>query len=299
VHNPVVRQMLVHPDDLERHEAAMQAVRDGTPGEVEYRLRHPDKGLRWLRVRTFPFIENGQPMNAGLVEDITAQKQTEQSRLDDALHLRDALTREVHHRIKNNLQTVVGLLRREGSRHPHAREPILAAIAQVQSVAVVHGLSSRGGQREVNLCELLPEVVNNVSKLYGANMMHIEGSSSCAGLQIKESETVAVALILNELVSNAIKHTADEIRATDAPRVTMRRAGMHGDIRIINPGRLPLGFDFDGGVGLGTGLDLVKTLMPTSGMEIRIMQVHDDMVEVDVQIEPPVLDETTFVAPPR
>lgn len=295
VRNPVVRQTLVHPDDLDRHEAAMQAARDGISIAVEFRLRHPDKGLRWLRVRTFPFEENGEPMNAGLVEDITAHKQTEQARLDEALRLRDALTREVHHRIKNNLQTVVGLLRREAARYPQAREPIEAAIAQVQSVAVVHGLNSRDGARDVVLCELLPEVVGNVSGLHGANIARVDGKISCGQLRVKESETVAVALILSELVTNAIKHGADESGLNGAPLVTMTREGARGCIRIVNPGHLPGGFDFAAGIGLGTGLGLVKALMPTPGMAIRIAQV-DDTVAAEVWVEPPVLDAAAFAA---
>ena len=287
VRNPVVRQTLVHPDDLDRHEAAMLAAREGAPIKVEYRLQHPEKGLRWLRVRTFPFEENGQPMNAGLVEDITAQKQAEQSRLDGALRLRDALTREVHHRIKNNLQTVVGLLRREAGRYPQAREPIEAALAQVQSVAVVHGLSSRDGLRDIMLCELLPAVVSNVSELYGANIVRVDESTGCGRLQVKESETVALALILNELVTNAIKHAPGESGAAGSIRVTMAREGARGCIRVTNSGRLPSGFDFAAGSGLGTGLGLVKVLIPPAGLALRFEQTEGLVVEL--LVEPPVL----------
>lgn len=286
--NPVMRQVLVHPDDLARQEAALQSARAGEAAQAEFRLEHPDKGLRWLRIRTFPFDENGQPMNAGLVEDITAQKEAEQGRLDQVLRLRDALTREVHHRIKNNLQTVVGLLRREAGYHPQVRELIEAAISQVQSVAVVHGLNASDGGRDVSLCELLPALVGAVSRLHGVHVERIDNRAACGQMRIKESESVAVALILNEIVTNAIKHASGGKAAPQAPLLTMSRKAGCGRIRITNRGRLPDDFDFDTGQGLGTGLGLVKALMPSPGMEIRIARIGDTVV-VDLRIEPPVL----------
>lgn len=292
VRNAEVRHTHIHEEDLERHEAAFERARWGEPAEVEYRVRHPVKGLRWLRVRSFPFEENGRPMNAGLLEDVTERKDAEQARLAESLRLRDALTSEVHHRIKNNLQTVVGLLRREAGKHPEAAGAIDAAIGQVQSVALVHGLYGQGMKRSIMLCELLPAVVGNVSELSGTPIVREGVHEACGRLLIKESETVAVALIINELVTNAVKHSgADGDDGDRHPLVHLTRVGLQGRIRITNPGHLDPGFDFDLGNGLGTGLGLVRTLMPVPGMSIRFGQSGANVV-VDVLIEPPVLDAT-------
>jgi PAS domain S-box-containing protein len=284
-----MRRTHIHAEDLERHEAAFERARWGEPSEVEYRVHHPAKGLRWLRVRSFPFEENGKHMNAGLLEDVTERKDAEQARLSESLRLRDALTSEVHHRIKNNLQTVVGLLRREAGKHPEAAEAIEAAIGQVQSVALVHGLYGQGMKRSIMLCELLPAVVGNVSELSGTPIVREAGHETCGQLLIKESETVAVALIINELVTNAVKHSS--VGAGDAgqrPLVQLTRVGSQGRIRIANPGRLAPDFDFDLGSGLGTGLGLVRALMPVPGMSIRFSQ-SGAHVFVELIIEPPVL----------
>lgn len=223
----------------------------------------------------------------GVDREITDRKEAEASRLAEAARLRDALVREVHHRIKNNLQTVVSLLRREAGKRPDASEAIEAAIAQVQAVAVVHGLYGRVTRHSVLLCELLPAVVGTVSELTGVaipleNLLEADGK-----LLIRESETVAVALVLNELVTNAVKHAAG-VSSASAPYVRLTRDGARGRVLIENPGALAPGFDFDSRQGLGTGLGLVRALIPVPGMSVRFRQT-DDKVEVEIIVEPPVV----------
>lgn len=279
---------LVHEDDRPKLVEALRSVTRREVVNIEFRILHPRKGLRWMWGRTFPFEEEGgDPMNAGIIEDITDRKQAEQDHINQLETQRDTLVREVHHRIKNNLQTVVGLLRREAGKHPEAKAAIEQAITQVQSVAVVHGLHGRVTQHTIMLCELLPAIVNNVSDLTGVPVLLRGMREGCGELRIKDNETVAIALILNELVTNAVKHAgqgADE----SGPLVTMAREGHIARIRIVNPGRLPAGFDFAEGRGLGTGLSLVKALMPAPGMRIDIRQV-DGRVEMEMLVEGPVL----------
>ncbi|KAA3654145.1 MAG: PAS domain S-box protein [Proteobacteria bacterium] len=228
----------------------------------------------------------------GVDREITDRKQAEAARLAEAERLRDTLVREVHHRIKNNLQTVVGLLRREADKRPEARGSIESAIAQVQAVAVVHGLYGQVTRHSVMLCELVPAVVSNVSDLSGVPI-RLEGLPPTGGrLLIRESETVAVALVLNELVTNAVKHAASAAEGV-SPGVIVRREGARGWVTIENAGRMAPGFDFDARQGMGTGLGLVRALMPVPGMSVSFCQ-DGEIVRVVVGIEPPVVSE----APP-
>lgn len=231
-------------------------------------------------------------VEAALRASIEARELAEQARFEQAIAHKDALIREVHHRIKNNLQTVVGLLRREAGRHPEAKASIETAITQVQSVAVVHGLHGRVNPHSIMLCELLPAIVGCVSDLSGMAFRR-EGLPEGAGeLRIKESETVAVALILNELATNAVKHSnCDADRDARPPQVSLVKDGRAGLIVITNSGRLPPDFDFDSGRGLGAGLGLVRALAPSPGVRIRYRQA-DDRVEVSVRIEAPCLQST-------
>jgi PAS domain S-box-containing protein len=125
-----------------------------------------EKGLG--RVETRWCIKNGQIIDVALssapvvpgdlahgvsftAQDITANKQAERERLEHEAKQRDALVREVHHRIKNNLQGVIGLMRQHISAHPETRAAMEAAIDQINTISVVHGLQSRLGQHELRL----------------------------------------------------------------------------------------------------------------------------------------------------
>lgn len=210
--------------------------------------------------------------------------------LGDAIQtprLRDALTQEVHHRIKNNLQAVVGLLRRTALKQPQAQAAIDAAVSQVQAVAVVHGLYGQVTRHSVMLCELLPVIVSSVSSLTGV-MISLRGVQAAQGrLLIRENETVAIALILNELLTNAVKHSSvtGEAAVVD---VNFVREGAHARVLITNRGCLPMGFNFGEGVGSGMGLGLVSALLPNPGVNVGFKQAGDT-VEASLDIGPPVV----------
>lgn len=283
---------LMPPDEAER----VRAI-----AELNARALRPIVAFEYVRThksgRTVVLESSGRPYfddegrlcgYRGLDREITGRKEAEAARLAEALRLRDALIREVHHRIKNNLQTVVGLLRREADRRPEAAAAIEAAIAQVRTVAVVHGLYGRTTRHSVTLGELSAGVLAAASGLVAVPIRPEEASGADV-LLVKESETIAVALILNELITNAVKHGSQH-RPGAAPRVQLVRDGARGRIRITNAGRLPPGFDFDAGHGLGTGLGLVRALMPAQGMSIRF-GMNGPEVEAVITVEAPVLVE--------
>lgn len=260
-----------------------------TPLHAIDAFRDADGRMRYLETSCVVLRdERGETIGwQGITRDVTEHKLAEQARLDAALAQRDTLIREVHHRIKNNLQTVVSLLRREAGKHPEARGVIDAAIAQVRSVAVVHGLHGQV-THSIMLCELLPAIVASVAELTGVDIQRVGVAEGAGNLRLKENETVAVALILNELVANAVKHLP-ATAASEKPLVDIRRDGMRALIRIANPGTLPPAFDFARGIGLGTGLGLVRALLPRAGMTLSFAQRQGSVV-VEVEITPPVLN---------
>jgi len=283
---------LMPPDEAERVRAIAEVNASALRPIVAFEYEHRHKSGRRVVLESSgrPYFDDEGRLCGyrGLDREITGRKEAEAARLAEALRLRDVLIREVHHRIKNNLQTVVGLLRREANRRPEAATAIDAAIAQVRTVAVVHGLYGRTTRHSVTLGELTAGVLAAASGLVGVPI-RLEEASGADALLVKESETVAVALILNELVTNAVKHGLRH-RPGPAPRVQLLRDGACGRIRITNAGRLPPGFDFDAGQGLGTGLGLVRALMPAQGMSIRF-GMNGPEVEAVITVEAPVLVE--------
>jgi PAS domain S-box-containing protein len=215
--------------------------------------------------------------------DATTLVQQEQVRLRAEADHRRALVREVHHRIKNNLQGVLGILRKYTNLYPQTAEPLQQAIAQVQAISTVHGLQGCAGDVSAPVGELVRAIASVVSELWSTP---ISVEILCSGqLCIVEEEMVPVALVLNELVSNAVKHGGQRQGEVS---VSLRMGPVRDsiEIRISNAGQMPA--QAGGPRSTQSGLDLVAALMPRIGAHC----VHDQQggqVVTLLQLEPPVL----------
>ena len=222
-----------------------------------------------------------------LMEDISAQQRHQREMLERERAQRKALVREVHHRIKNNLQSVIGLLQRQARRNPQARGAIEAAVAQVGAVAAVHGLQGRAGEEDASLVAMLDSIVANVEQITGVRpSLKVTGQDVGGEQRVVDAEAVPVALVLNELVTNAVKHTP-----AGTGRVKVRAClGTEGAvIEVCNrPAALPPGLDLETGSGLGTGLRLVRSLLPAQGAEL-VLAAGGGGVQARLRLGPPVL----------
>lgn len=194
---------------------------------------------------------------------------------------RDALIREIHHRIKNNIQGITGLLRHLAENHPNTREAINQTIAQVQSIATIHGLQERAAVEAVELSELAGALAKGVGSLWG-NVIHVAVPAGWKPYFVDAAEAVPLALILNELLSNALKHGDGQVKL--ALEYGKTPDSVHVIIR--NAGQLSADFDFERGTG--TGLQLVKSLLPREGARIS-WRHQDNTVITLLELEPPVI----------
>jgi two-component system, sensor histidine kinase PdtaS len=191
---------------------------------------------------------------------------TELRRSERELVGKDATIREIHHRVKNNLQTVAALLRLQARRLPPgetaAREALHEAERRIGSIAVVHETLSRAGSDAVDFDEVADRVVGLTGELGTGESkvrVHREGSF---GPLVPEVAT-PLALVLVELVQNAVEHG---LRGRDGEvRVAVTQvAGVAGPDRLVvsvcdDGAGLPGGFDPVSGGGLG--LQIVRTLV--------------------------------------
>jgi two-component sensor histidine kinase len=219
--------------------------------------------------------------------DVTASKQAEQERLDHEASQRDALVREVHHRIKNNLQGVIGLLRQHITENPGIQPVLESAIAQVNTVAVIHGLQSRLPQQELQLRELLLEVSNAAAAMALVPHSPTIQDTQPDDVWLDSGATVTIALILNELIHNAFKHG----RHADGTGVTITLSGDDKltTVHISNPGdSWPGSLNLTTGTGCGTGLDLIRTLLPRHGAQLNLYE-DGVMLHVELVLSAPVI----------
>jgi PAS domain S-box-containing protein len=282
----------VHPEDWPHVNAALdEHLRGGTPHYVsEHRVRVNSGEWIWIldRGRVVERDAAGKPVRfIGGCEDITAQKHAEQDRVAQLVHQRDALVKEVHHRIKNSLQGVVGLLRQKTRKYPALSTEIEEAIAQLQSVALVYGLQGTRTDGLLSVAEIADAICASAENVIGGRVERTFKRSSPSPACIAGAEAVSVAVALNELVFNALKHQPAEGGEKRA-RVTLHETKDTAEIRIANRGRLPVSFDFEKGGAVGTGLGLVRTLLASPGGTVAFNGGHDE-VEVVLKLGPPLL----------
>ena len=209
----------------------------------------------------------------GIARDITARKREEAARLGEVARQRDALVREVHHRIKNHLQGVLGLLRLQIDRRPELAAALAEVMAQVHAIAGVYGLRGQSASAGLDLVGIVDLVVQGAGAA-----AHVEFASNLDGAAfLNEADAVPIALAINELLANALKHLARADPARPV-RVTLRGDAGGVCVEVRNaPARLPVDFDFAGRRGLGTGLQLLATLLPSQGVRLRLLQQLDEV----------------------
>jgi PAS domain S-box-containing protein len=214
-----------------------------------------------------------------VASDVTEQREEDQARLEAAIAQRETLIREVHHRIKNNLQGVAGLLQQSALRLPQAAPAIAEAVAQVHAIAQVHGLQvGQGGTLDV--VGVLEAIAASVQRMFGRTISVDVAGAGMHRFALAEQDSIAVALSINELLTNAIKHGQGDVRC----RLQAEGAGVA--LEIASRSVLPAGFSLAGLRGGPSGLSLVRALLPRKGAALSLQQLGDDVV-ARIALEPP------------
>lgn len=273
---------LLMPEDFERMRTLLAEGQSGQVVRAEWLGRRKD-GSSFIAEVVVRKLHDGR--SQAIVRDITDRRRNEADRLIALERQRDVLIREVHHRIKNHLQGVIALMRNRIDTMPELSGPLGEAISQIDTIAQVYGLQCRGEGYPVTVDSL---VAISVRSAGGAVLVDSRTGLESRPAGLRANEIVPVALVINELITNAIKHTDPE-SSVDAVHVSMLSSDDMASIRIRNgPARLPLGFDFESGEKLGTGLELVRGLLPPQGASLRFRQ-EGEAVVVDFSLQWPVL----------
>lgn len=257
-HNLVAVTRPLISDPFEAQELA-DHVRDSLAGGSSMRME-VDAGGAAVLLRTLPLAVHGNAVGAGvLIRDVTEVK-----RRDRALLSKDATIREIHHRVKNNLQTVAALLRLQARRTNNAegREALIESVRRVSSIALVHDALSMSVDEEVNL----DEVVDRIIPIMNDVAAPVDSDSPIRINRVGElgvldaDRATALIMVVTELVQNAIEHAFD--RSTQQGCVTIRaeRSARWLDVVVHDDGRgLPEGFSLEKSDRLG--LQIVRTLV--------------------------------------
>ena len=203
-HNLVTVTRPLISDPFEAQELA-DHVRDSLAGGSSMRME-VDAGGAAVLLRTLPLVVHGKAVGAAvLIRDVTEVK-----RRDRALLSKDATIREIHHRVKNNLQTVAALLRLQARRTNNAegREALIESVRRVSSIALVHDALSMSVDEEVNLDEVVDRILPIMNDV--ATVDTPIRISRVGDLGVLDADrATALIMVITELVQNAIEHAFD------------------------------------------------------------------------------------------
>jgi len=234
-----------------------------------------------IRIVSLRSAANAPDQLLMVASDVTAQRAADEARLAAAIAQREMLIKEVHHRIKNNLQGVAGLLQQSASRHPEAAGAIAEAVSQVHAIAQVHGLQV-GVTGPMRVRGVVEAIAASVQRMFG-RAIHVSLSGAPPHrFALTEADSIPIALTVNELFTNAIKHSA---AATDI-RCEVAVGESTITIVIANQGALAPGFTLAGIPAGVSGLGLVRSLLPRKGARMSI-EAEGAEVVARLELTPP------------
>jgi two-component sensor histidine kinase len=215
-------------------------------------------------LRCIPLLDEGRVTGAlVLLRDVSQLR-----RLDRLLLSKDAAIREVHHRVKNNLQTISSLLRLQARRLelPEARSALDEAERRIRAIARVHEILSRDAVEQVPFDEIIEDLVR-VAKDTATSLERSVGftADGDAG-ELPAEVATPLAVVLQEVLLNAVEHAFDAVddvgvgSPTGIVDIELRNDGERFKVTVRDNGRgLPEGFSVERSDSLG--LSIVKRLV--------------------------------------
>jgi len=183
---------------------------------------------------------------------------TELRRRERELVTKDATIREVHHRVKNNLQTVSALLRLQARRieDPSASAALEEAVRRIASIALVHETLSSSSDASVAFDDVLDRLVTHALEL-SPRMATLAIIRDGEFGSLEPRIATPLALVITELIHNALEHGLEA--SGTALQISVNRSEIHCEVRISDDG-VGLPKDFDLAQSSNLGLQIVRTL---------------------------------------
>ncbi|MGL5065906.1 MAG: PAS domain S-box protein, partial [Microcoleus sp.] len=253
----------VHPEDKHLLLSAVPRLLEGNSTNTEYRIVRPDGTIRWVCDRAFPILdESGKVYRiAGICEDISDRKLAE-ARIQAALREKEILLKEIHHRVKNNMQVISSLLQLQSQYIED--EDMLSLFEESQtrihSMALIHEqLYQSENLDRIDLQPYVENLVANLSQSFGYYSSCICINLNVAPISLNIETAIPCGLIINELASNSLKYAFTQGREGEIS-INLHQIGcqdFHLSIKDNGTG-FPVGFDVENTETLG--LRLVRML---------------------------------------
>ena len=246
--------------------AVLEALADGEPLESEVEAR----GAVVLR-RLIPLIREHEVLGALML----VREVSELRRHERLLLYKDATIREIHHRVKNNLQTVASLLRLQSRRltSEEAREALAESVRRISSIALVHETLSQDSRQRVSFDKVAQRLVDMLAiGLIDPDRpvrMHVVGGAG----ELPAEVATPLALVLSELVQNSVEHAFPDRGGDITIELERRPASLHLEVRDDGVG-VPEDWLLD--VNANLGLQIAATLVESElGGTLEVRRCED------------------------
>lgn len=210
-------------------------------------------GKHYLTVKKI-MLEKNDISFAVVIRDITPIREKEKE-----LILKSVAIKEMHHRVKNNLQTIASLLRLQERRSDNAETRLVLgeSISRILSIATTHELLAQGGVDKVKIGEVIVNIKNNTVRYFASPHFNISITLEGDDFHVDSDIATSVALIINELLQNSLQY-AFEDHSNGSVRIVVTHGELYSQIQMIDNG---IGFDVDNRRKDRLGLSIVSTLV--------------------------------------
>jgi two-component sensor histidine kinase len=256
------------------HRHVIDVLRRGRPIEDEV-----EANGAWVLRRFLPVIHHGEVRGAiGLVRDVTDSRVR-----DRLLTIKDTTIREIHHRVKNNLQTVASLLRLQARRlgTNEARAELEESVRRIAAIALVHETLSQDPSERVEFDRIAQRVIDMAEGSLVRPDRPIRFSLTGSSGDLPSEIATPLALVLTELVQNAVEHAFVERGGNIT--VELKRSEPELLVVVRDDGRgLPDGFSIERGGSLG--MEIARTLIGELGGAITARADQGARFEIRVPL---------------
>lgn len=243
---PVTLAKVVHPDDMAEVKASLNAsLEKGIEHKKEYRVIRPDGEIRWITCKGAPvFDDEGTVIRLlGIFQDITERKLIEEQ-AKASLKEKEMLLREIHHRVKNNLQVVSSLLSLQAmqTQNTEASDALTESCRRIQVMADIHNrLYGSGDIAQIEFDTFIQTLGKDIVSSYAPDSLRIEIEEDLTPIRLSIDAAIPCSLIISELLSNSIKHAFSDL-SEGTIHIALKQHGESLNLKIKDSGTgMPVG----------------------------------------------------------
>lgn len=266
-----------HPDYAENFKERIRKLeKNETVGTGEYKVVLLNGETRHIETHSIPISYNGEKAIQTVLHDITDHKE-KQHIVDKSLKEKETLLQEIHHRVKNNLAVISGLLELQIMHLTDQKTVNVLQDSQlrIRSMAMIHEkLYQSETLHNIGFDTYLKELVLTINSTYKSNFSNIETNFELDNILLDLDQAIPCSLLVNEVIVNCYKHAFDN-DDEGVINISLKNSDSHVCLEISDNGKgLPDDFDIDEQQSLG--MTLIQTLSSQLNGEMDLLNHNEE-----------------------